>query len=634
MRRIERVALALLFPCAVAAQDRSLSWPVVSVTAHLDSTGALTVRESQSIRLSGDWNGAERTFNIRLDQTLALRSLTRVDAAGVPHALRENDDLEAVDDYAWVNNDRTLRWRARLPTDPPFNDTVITWVIDAVYDRILLPSSDGSFTLDHNFAMIDREGPIERFDLTLTLDSAWVVPEGFTGRWKDITLEPGTGYLVTIPLRYRGGARPANVRFGADDATRQFLAWILAAALIGILLRLIARERALGRFAATPDPDMVTEAWLATHVLGMLPEVAGAMWDDHTAEAEVAAVLARLVQEGKLSNKVETTKVMFFTQQELHLTLEVPRAELTKHERALIDGLFLPHEQTTSTSKVRERYKKTGFDPASTIRTQVETMVGAVAPGGSKPSRRPSLLLLLAGLVVTLIGVGIESSDGPLAITMLGASVPGYLFAGIFALVVQKSLGSLRVALLFFAGALAAVFGVIAFVLLLSPVDPQGAVTLSGLVLWCIGLANSLGNVAASRQSPERIAQRKRLFGAREFFRRELQKPQPALKDAWFPYVIAFGLGRHADKWFKAFGGEHVTDAGMIAAGASRGSSSGGSGWTGFGGGGGFSGGGSSASFAAAVGGMASSVPSPSSSSSGGGSSSGGSSGGGGGGGW
>ncbi|MDH5235740.1 MAG: hypothetical protein OEW77_12345, partial [Gemmatimonadota bacterium] len=163
-------------------------------------------------------------------------------------------------------------------------------------------------------------------------------------------------------------------------------------------------------------------------------------------------------------------------------------------------------------------------------------------------------------------------------------------------------------------------------------------VMLAALTVWMLGLVNSVCNQGVSRQSPERIALRKRLAAARRFFRRELAKPNPSLRDDWFPYLIGFGLGSHIDKWFRAFGGAAGTSAMTGAAiASSSGSSRGGSSWTGFGGGGGFSGGGSSASFAAAVGGIAASVPTPSSSGSGGGGGGGGgggSSGGGGGGGW
>jgi hypothetical protein len=168
----------------------------------------------------------------------------------------------------------------------------------------------------------------------------------------------------------------------------------------------------------------------------------------------------------------------------------------------------------------------------------------------------------------------------------------------------------------------------------------MSAFTVAGIGVWLIAVANSIANIARSRQSPERILVRKRLASARQYFRAELMKKKPQLRDEWFPYLIAFGLGPHIDKWFRAFGGSlKSTTSSMSAAasmsGSSTSTSTGSSGWTGFGGGGGFSGAGASATFAAAVGGMAASIPSPSSSSSSsGGSGGGGSSGGGGGGGW
>jgi hypothetical protein len=163
-------------------------------------------------------------------------------------------------------------------------------------------------------------------------------------------------------------------------------------------------------------------------------------------------------------------------------------------------------------------------------------------------------------------------------------------------------------------------------------------VALAGLTLLCLAFVNSILNAAKSRQGREKIAERRRLGAAREYFRRQLKQPQPELRDAWFPYLIAFGLGSHMDRWFRAFGGERRSSSNGSFTSVSHGSSrSSGPSWTGFGGGGGFSGGGSSGSWTAAVSGIAAGVSAPSKSSSGGGSSSSSSSsssGGGGGGGW
>ncbi len=169
-----------------------------------------------------------------------------------------------------------------------------------------------------------------------------------------------------------------------------------------------------------------------------------------------------------------------------------------------------------------------------------------------------------------------------------------------------------------------------------------GAIGL-GALLVAVALAciHSVINALKSRRSREAIAFRKALAAGRAFFVKELRKEQPALRDEWYPWLLAFELGKQVDEWSTGrastgaqssgspFGSSHSTSH-------SPSSSSGR--WTGFGGGrsGGAGGG---ASWQAAASGMAASVAAPSSSrSSGSSSSSGGSSssssGGGGGGGW
>jgi len=52
-----------------------------------------------------------------------------------------------------------------------------------------------------------------------------------------------------------------------------------------------------------------------------------------------------------------------------------------------------------------------------------------------------------------------------------------------------------------------------------------------------------------SRQSAGAIAFRKRLAACRIFFMKELEKPRPNLRDSWYPWLVAFGLGRQVDYW-------------------------------------------------------------------------------------
>jgi hypothetical protein len=166
------------------------------------------------------------------------------------------------------------------------------------------------------------------------------------------------------------------------------------------------------------------------------------------------------------------------------------------------------------------------------------------------------------------------------------------------------------------------------------------AVTLIALAFF-----NSIVNNARSRERIQGVALRKRLASIRRYFQDELDRPEPALRDEWFPYVLAFGLDDDAQRWFRSHGGRSSNDSTSSwtpSTSSSSPSSSGGSSWGGgssgwTGGGGAFGGAGASGSWALAASSLSAGVSAPSSSGSssgGGGGGGGSSSGGGGGGGW
>jgi len=144
-----------------------------------------------------------------------------------------------------------------------------------------------------------------------------------------------------------------------------------------------------------------------------------------------------------------------------------------------------------------------------------------------------------------------------------------------------------------------------------------------------------------SRQHRAAIAFRKRLAAGRAYFIAELGKEEPALRNEWLPWVLAFGLGEQLDDWAArgVDSGKDHSRTSRSSSGLSPTTEASSPRWTGFGGGG-AGGAGGGASWASAARGMAAGVAAPSSSdssssgSSGGNSGSSGSSGGGGGGGW
>ena len=623
-----------------AAQSRTMRWARLAVTAHLDADGRLHVEERHAIVFDGAWNGGERIFRTGMEKDIHLDRLSRIDESGVAVPLREHKEMTAVDDYAWTDS-QTLRWRSRLPSDPPFERREMTYVLEYTASNILIPE-DGAYLIDHNFGLPDAEWPIDALSVDLSLDPVWLDREKVPARLTRANAPRGENVTLTARLRRADATRPAGVNFGAPAWVRIALLAILLGASAFFGRQFWQRETAIGRFAPLADPASIDRRWLEKHLLAQPPEVVGAAWDGRTGAAEVAALIARLVHEGKLSSRVENDN-------ELVLTLLRPRSSLSGYEAALVTSLFVDGD-TTSTSKIKAHYKTSGFDPVSTIRAPLKQLIGRKTGQNSAPGIDRSWTVLLALTGVALLGLG--GTAGP--VNIVGGMVAG---AVVLMLYVPGLAGAIdyrrRLSKL---GAFSVEFVPTILLILVLPaillVGISGlrlhALMLGGVVLVALAAIRSILNLAKSRDAGERLENRRRLTAAREYFARELSKPSPALDDAWFPYVLAFGLGQDADRWFQSFGGESAraspsTTSSSTTFDSSSGSRSGsssssGSGWTGFGGG--ASGGaGATGAWAVAATTMASGVASPSSSGSGGssgssGSSSGGSSGGGGGGGW
>lgn len=636
--------LAFVLPGIAMAQEKSLHWSALAVHAQLDAMGVLHVEERHAMVFTGDWNGGERRFNLRLGQHLTLQQLSRIDpATGSPLPLVEGD-LAQIDHYVWADRS-TLRWRGRLPYDPPFQNTEMTYVLDYTLTGALAKSG-GQYHLWHDFAFPERSGEIERFTLDLALDPVWGPVAEVPGHLERQNLPPGQSVLVKADLAYQGTAEDQLV--GIPVATPIPLrAALFAAALLAMIVLFVGFRRsegALGRFTPPAVPADWDEAWLRNNVFLYRPEEVGALWDRTTGAPEVAATLARLVGEGKLASEVENRRLLgLFSQDILHLTLKCDRDAFEGYERRLIDKLFFGNRTETDTEAVRKHYKNSGFDPASTISGELEQRLathdelkGASRPGGG----RRTLGMFLAALIL----IGLDGLlHGPQGLVLAAIVLFGmvWLYGGglIAAFAWRKRTESLDAAALTF---LLPGLGVLALCLLAAffgdwfPVRFLRPGLFGDLALALLPVAawSSLLNNARSRETAPALHRRQILAAARRMFQRELKQRQPRLHDEWLPYLLAFGLFHEVDRWFHAFGAAGANVGGMSTATSSSFSGgSGGNSWTG--GGGSFGGAGSSASWAAAATGLAAGVSAPSSSSGGSsGGGGGGSSGGGGGGGW
>ncbi|HVG08907.1 MAG TPA: DUF2207 domain-containing protein [Thermoanaerobaculia bacterium] len=637
-KRLLLVALCLALALPAAAQDRTLVWDEIAVTARLDAAGKLHVRERQAILFDGDWNGGERSFLQRVNQDLDLQRIARVDANGREIPLVEGD-TESVDHYDWSGS--TVRWRSRLPSDPPFDQTRITYVLDYTLSGILIRDGD-VYRFDHNFGLPDVEYPIRHFVLDLELDPAWQPLAAVPAHLEERDLPPGSDVLVTSDLRHKGGA--ASPKPGLSIVPILWRRAAFAAALLAMLALYVLFRQAearRGRFEPLPGPRDWDEAWLRENVLDLRPEEVGALWDRQTGAPEVAAVLARMVAEGKLESWVTPGFNFFgiaFSPGVLHLRLKVQRFQIAGYELKLVDKLFLGADET-DTKRVRQHYKSTGFDPSKVIADDLESRLGQRLGAVLPPSRRRTQILWLAALAL----FALDAIRHPLSTAILaGIMAFGLIFpwigGGIAAHSWRNRTERLDLGSLWFLVPGLLVFLWCAFLVfnrewlgwntgLVPGLPGVLALALVPLAVW-----SSLLNNARSRESDEGIRKRRLLGAGRRLLRRELKSAHPRLHDEWLPYLLAFGLGGEMDRWFRAFGGAS-RDGSTFTSTSTGGSfgSSGSSGWSG--GGGQFGGAGAMASWSMAAAGMASGVSAPSSSSSGGGGG-GGSSGGGGGGGW
>jgi hypothetical protein len=626
MKTTRAMGIGLLAISAAAfAGARTLHWKSMDVKASLDADGLLHVSERQNMVFDGDWNGGERKFRVEPGQQLTLSGVTRIDPATGARTPLVEGDLSSVDHYAFTDP-RTLRWRSRLPSDPPFSNTEIDYELDYTVSGVL-EKRGGTYRLAHDFAFADRDGSIDRFSVDLALDPTWKPKGEFQGHGEAGPLSPGRGYVVRAELESTRAAAPAAVRKIEPLADRRLALLLIAAAYVLFGLHYWLHDRARGRFQPLPPLSGVDHAWLQANVFDLLPEEVGTALDDDVGSPEVAAVIARLVGEKKLKSET-VPPPSGHGRPVLRLTRLAEPGQFKGYEKKLVDGLFFGEESVTP-DDVRAHYKSTGFKPAELISPDLKARLAAKGPFAEtyRPARAwRSLLFFLAA-----VGLGIATwahhvpTDGRALFAFLFSSA---FCAGIGITLASRSAESfspLNVPLAFALPLILVPWWIAGRLL---PAD-YSATLFAAFTAMTLMYVSSAFHMAMSRDSAARMEARRRIVTARRWFAEQLRSAHPKLEDAWFPYLLALGLGSGVDKWSKSFPGAASSGARIGSSSSSSSSSSTGSGWSG--GGGSFGGAGASAGWAAAVGGFSAGVAAPSSSSGGGGGSS---SGGGGGGGW
>lgn len=633
--------IAIIWGLAWGVQAKDLYWPQLIVDARLDAEGVLHVSETQTINFNGAWNGGERIFNIRGGQSLQFMGLERIDGEKIIPLVRGK--LDAVDHYDFTDA-ATLRWRSRLLADPEFENTQLTYRIHYAITGVLR-GRDRDYQLVHDFGFPDRTGVIQRFKLNFTIDAPWSGLESPISMER-ANLEPGSSVIVRGTLTHAGASPPRGVVVLPQAWIGQLFFVVLVLGLLFLVLRFLSRERGIGRLGALAPSEPIDAQWLRKNVFTLKPEVVGAAWDGKVGGAEVAAVLATLAQEQKIRTTVEKR---LLRRPKLVMQLTANRENISGYQGDIVNRLFFGKRDNTDTDAIQAHYKKTGLDLVGLIEGPINRQLEQIPgwKGTATPVRTRINLAILGAAFASLFVAAIFGGPNASSLTssvgfdglccLACGSLAAYLQRRAIDLLWLRFLGVAVcvVPLLYFSGL---------FMWEAAAYRFEVPELIAGL-FWTFAVVHVILELLRIDELTSRIALRRKLLGARHFLRDQLGKRDPDLRDAWFPYLLALGLGPAVDRWFRVHGvssaqanaGDRVSSASssQSSQSAKTPSTQESSGWSA--GGGAFGGAGASGSWvaAAAVIGAGVSSPDSSSGSSSSSSSSGGSSsGGGGGGGW
>lgn len=523
-------------------------WNAVDVTAHVNADGSLRVRERQEFVFDGAWNGGERRFDLRAGQGVDIDAVYREDTAtGKLIPLQEEDgSLDQVDHFNWTNGD-TLRWRSRLPTDPPFNKTKLVYVIDMIYHNVILKDGD-EYRLDHDFSFPDRDWEIRKFTLNLTWDKAWVPAAPIVAVSRE-QLQPGESVVVDTVLSYHGSGVVNVASKLVPTATRGVLLAALAVFCSIAMLAMYRSEKSSGLFDAPLPTHDIDDTWLQKYLFAFPAEVVAAVWRDDTAVEQVSALLARMQYEGKISSEVNEGV--------MRLILLVDRGILSGYEAKLVSALFV-NGASVDMNQLKQHYRTSGFSPAGIIKSGIQKAVRQLL-GITKKSKSLWVVLWLltgSGEFLFLWGwveqVGEEMTEFVIVATVVFSPL---LFAVLGALIVHsyrntldnKSLKLTRRMFFLFLKMTPLLLLACGVVLLGGNSMPMSAFV--GLVLWAAGLFALVLNFSRVRESRAYVDARRRFDAARRYFEIQLTQGAAQIEARWTPYLVVFGLAEQSGLW-------------------------------------------------------------------------------------
>ncbi len=553
---IRRLVTLVLLVFAGTALADELRWRSLDVQARIDDDGTLHASERHTMIFDGEWNGGQRTIPLRVDpppQSLTFDRVARVVSEKETIDLTRVDDApDRIDEYGVYNNGTTIRWRARLPDDPPFRGKRITYIIDYTLTNVLTRRG-APLRLDHDFAPADRPGPIEHFSLIVELPESLNQPPIKIAR-DDIP--PGEGVLVRgVYWLPKEADAPAALQPAADappapappqkepsrtkTPVTAFTAQVIAFALLVLALLFVFRfffgERAAGRFVRVP-PDQ--REWVDEVLSKLDAEVVGVAWDGVVGQDEVAAILARMTAEGKIASSAGKG--------DMTLKLAVPFDTLRGYEADLVQALFLGKTETT-TRAVRDYYAASGFDPARVIEPNVKSALLGLPQWEDQRRGEWAVFWVLAALtcVLAIAGGGRSEVDAGM-VSMAGVLA---ILAGGFTLLLtigaKRAVTTVRGRFCFgllvpFCSVALAAFGIVQGPAI--PIHHLTAMMFASAALTVVVLAVERMKIDQTRQ---KVELRKKLAVAREWLKAEVSTAGTPIPDLWIPYLYALRLANH-----------------------------------------------------------------------------------------
>jgi hypothetical protein len=195
--------------------------------------------------------------------------------------------------------------RATRPSTRRAIQYVLRYTLAGIIERTLR----GGYRLDHDFAFGDRPGEIRRFTLDLQLDPAWRAQGRGASRGRGRAAAPGGWLARRAAARARGTEVAARGGLAPVRSSRRHSRrprWSCPSSWSSGWSPASAR-----RAASPPRPRRpFSRADLERDIFTHPPEVIGAAWDGSVGEPEVGAVVARLVQEGKLRSEVRPSGIL------------------------------------------------------------------------------------------------------------------------------------------------------------------------------------------------------------------------------------------------------------------------------------------------------------------------------------